>query len=379
MTKVTDLNKIAGDRPATRYDWENQFTFDKLEFAKTPCIQYSSSGTPWMKWVPVGMPKIPKNTLDVACYLYSSREDAESGREFGGSGFFVSIPTSVPEHIHVYAVTNWHVAVQGGASVLRINRHDGGADIFDMGPEDWFFDPRFDIAVRPIALDTSLHKFSTVPMQMFASRERIEKSEIGPGDDVFMVGRFVDHDGGAVNSPSVRFGNISTRPTQVRQPNGKDAESYCIDMHSRSGYSGSPVFVYRTAGQDLTQGKNLALGTAEFLFLGIHYAQFPEMWEIGEFQKRPGAHSTVPLVTDGKYVKGLSGMTLALPAWLVEEVINMPKLKSQREAIDSHLSARGHARPQPIAEADIPEAEAAQKRDAALSRALNTAPKPRTA
>jgi hypothetical protein len=366
------------DRPASRFCSENDFTFDKLVFVKAPCIQYTSAGTPWTKWVPIGMPKIPKNTLDVACYLYPSREDAEAGREFGGTGFFVSIPTSVPDRIHIYAVTNWHVAVRDAASVLRINCHDGGTDILEAGPEDWIFDPRFDVAVLPINLDVSRHKFSVVPIQMFARQERIERSEIGPGDDVFMVGRFVDHDGGAVNSPSVRFGNISTQPTPVRQPNGKDADSYCIDMHSRSGYSGSPVFVYRTAGHDLTQGTNLVLHPAEFLFLGLHYAQFPEIWEIGEAQKRPAAHSMVPLVTDGKYVKGLSGMTLALPAWLVIEVLDKPEIKSHRDAVDAQLSAQDRAKPHPVAEAHLPDAEVAQKRDVALSRALNTLPKPRT-
>ena len=50
--------------------------------------------------------------------------------------------------------------------------------------------------------------------------------------------RFIDHDGGQKNQPALRFGNVSMNPTPIRQDNGVEAEAYCIDLHSRSGYSG---------------------------------------------------------------------------------------------------------------------------------------------
>jgi hypothetical protein len=78
-----------------------------------------------------------------------------------------------------------------------------------------------------------------------------QAAQIGPGDDVFMVGRFIDHDGGNKNRPALRFGNISIDPTPIMQDNGVRVPAYCVDLHSRTGFSGSPVFVYRTPGPDL--------------------------------------------------------------------------------------------------------------------------------
>lgn len=328
-----------------------------------------------------GMPRIPPKTLNCAAYLYPSVADAEAGEDFGGTAFFVMIPSSVPDRGYLYAVTNWHVAVAGGASVLRVNTKDGGTDIFDFGPEDWDFDRRFDIAVVRLSLDPSRHSYSPIPVHGFVSQDDVERVKLGPGDDVFMVGRFVDHDGGPVNRPSVRFGNISVMPTPIPQENGGTADSYCIDLHSRSGYSGSPVFVYRTPGFDLEErlgeGANKALlvaGTNYLALLGIHFAQFPEQWEIRRIEPgRKAYESHVPLLTDGAYVSGLSGMTCVLPAWSIMDVLNMPKLKEAREQSDAELERIARAMGK-----EVPTAEVAARRDKGLMKALNTPPLPKS-
>lgn len=72
---------------------------------------------------------------------------------------------------------------------------------------------------------------------MFLTEESVTSDMISPGEDVFMVGRFVDHDGGQVNLPAVRFGNVSVMPTPLEQPNHRNfVPAFCIDLHSRSGY-----------------------------------------------------------------------------------------------------------------------------------------------
>lgn len=71
-----------------------------------------------------------------------------------------------------------------------------------------------------------------------------------------MVGLFVDHLVDLVGGrrlPPVRFGHISADPTSIRQFDGVRTESYSIDKHSRSSYSGSPVFVYQTPAIDLEE------------------------------------------------------------------------------------------------------------------------------
>jgi hypothetical protein len=309
------------------------------------------------------MPQLPPETLDCVCYLYQSEEDAKAGSNFGGTAFLVAMSASVDSRAYIYAVTNWHVAVRDRASVLRVNTRDGKGDIFAVDPEQWEFDPRFDIAVMPIRLDSNKHKFKAIHLNGFVTKDQVKKQKLGPGEDVFMVGRFVDHDGGPVNQPAVRFGHISVMPTAMEQPNTAFAEAYCIDMHSRSGYSGSPVFVYRTPGSDLSERLSNEIKEATILLagvnylglLGIHFAQFPEEWELKmEMLKSPpwwrrisslwrrettarSESFKVPAIKDGAYVKGLSGMTCVLPAWCIAEVLNLPQLVARRNASNARL------------------------------------------
>lgn len=306
------------------------------------------------------MPRIPPRVLDCVCYLYSNEQSAAAGADFGGTGFLVSVSSRFPGRAWTYAVTNWHVALQG-SSVLRLNAQGGGVDIIPLEPHEWHFDPRYDIAVACISVDRNVHKYSVISAEDgFVMQEHVELSKIGPGDDVFMIGRFVDHDGGPINRPAVRFGNISVMPSPIDQPDIGLADSYCIDLHSRSGYSGSPVFVYRTPGYDLEQSPATSMADAQFMLagtqylalLGIHFAQFPEEWElIDESRKSKPKSSGVPLVLEGKYVRGLSGMTCVLPAWTIWDVLNSPKLKRGRDAWDDAEQVRrdreGHP---PVAE-----------------------------
>lgn len=71
--------------------------------------------------------------------------------------------------------------------------------------------------------------------------------EILPGGEVFMIGRFVGHDGRQKNTPSVRFGNISRmRISDAEEGADQNQEEvderFLIDCRSIPDYSGSPVF-----------------------------------------------------------------------------------------------------------------------------------------
>ena len=228
-------------------------SFRDLEFAKSLVKSYSSRGTPYLREVPFGMPRIPPKFLDSVCYCYHNVDDAKAGRDFGGTAFLVGVPSVIPGRVFVYAVTNWHVAVQSGASVLRLNTHDGQVDVFDFGPEEWEFDPALDIAVRALSLNKT-HRIGVMGIESLVTEKQIENHKMGPGEDVFMIGRFIDHDGGPINRPSVRFGNISVMPSPIEQPNGIMADAYCVDLHSRSGYSGSPVFYIGRRGMISKKG-----------------------------------------------------------------------------------------------------------------------------
>ena len=293
------------------------------------------------------MPRIPPKVLNTVFYLYATHDDAQNDCNRAGTGFIAALRAVIPHRIFTYFVTNWHVALQG-APVVRINKFDGTPDIFDFDPTQWRFSPKYDIAVIPSGL-SDVHSFAVIQEGIFLTEEEKEKELIGPGDDVFMAGLFIDgKEGSNIKVPALRFGHISVDPVPLLQPQmNVRFDSYCLDMHSRSGYSGSPVFVYRTPGYDLEEelghgkkAKVLFSGRNHMSLLGIHWGQFPEMWEVtgeGKLKDQKDSEKREPLLTDGTFIKGLSGMTCVLPAWTILEVLNMSKLKEGRDEENARL------------------------------------------
>lgn len=334
-------------------------SYADLEFERVPVEFLSSRGVPQTRLQRVGVPHIPQRMINGIFYLYKSVEDARLGRYPGGTGFIVGYDGTFREDVpglHFYGVTNWHVAVRDGFSVLRLNTKNGEPDIFDLGPQDWEFLPqKYDVAVTPLNLDEKIHDVMFVSTQWFLDRS---DKTVGIGEDVFMLGLFIDHDGGAKNVPSARFGHISMMANSeapVEQPNRYKGESFVVDMHSRSGFSGSPVYVYRTHGTDLSsswKGHEIELIRVHqvqgargrirahmrylendlFRLLGIHWGQFPEEWRSA----------------DGTNITGLSGMTCVIPAWHILEVLEMPKLRAQRHP--GIVAAMEKRKRQPMAE-----------------------------
>lgn len=361
-----------GARAVGYYDLEfDRYIPVQIKAADSQCL-------PFTRWAPVGMPRIPEKHLNTVFFLYPDKKSAQAGRNGGGTGFFVTVPSEThPRHKHLYAVTNWHVACQG-SSVIRVSMGGSKPKIIEKDPSDWDFDRKSgsDIAVTPVELPKSLEKVvSPIGVGAFAL-ETNDDLDIGTGDDVFMVGRFVDYDGGQTNTPSVRFGCISIMPVPIEQETGKVVDCYCLDMHSRTGYSGSPVFAYRTPGTDLhlLEENHLFDMAGGFLwFLGIHVGQFPEALEILSTAKKKQLKPV-----EKKYIKGLSGMTYALPASRIKEVLMMKKFRDQRAAIDAELLKdsieNGFA---PEAESAIDEANSSDaKRDNVLKTKLDTPPNP---
>jgi hypothetical protein len=348
-----------------------------LRFNKIPVITHSSRGIPYTRWVDTGMPVVPKEFRDCVFYLYKSREDAEQHKPAGGTGFLVAIPTEDGLGHH-YGVTNWHVAVRDGFSVIRLNTRSGGTEILEFDPSDWVFESKKnDVAIVPLDIRDSSQKAYFIGTQFFLTEENAGSEEIGPGENVFMVGRFMDIDDRAANNPLLRFGNISSQPIKMKQPTGyEDGECYCIDMHSRSGYSGSPVFAYRTSGDDLrwivTGDPMVLAGNALAVLLGIHWGQFTENLPI---EKRRNTDSESANSQYKEYVKGLSGMTCVIPAWEIMNILNCETLMEQRKQVE--IMRKKKASPsfsEPIAESH----DSGISGDDILRTMLNTPHKPQT-
>jgi hypothetical protein len=333
LDSVWGLSSTVGDEISSR----------SAGFAQIWTPAWSSAGYPFLKRVWVGMPKIPSDILRCTFYLYPSEDDARAGTNLGGTGFLVSFPSEVaPGQSYTLAVSNWHVVCAHGCSVIRVNKIGGGIDIFDFSPDQWHYvEKGHDVAVAPLNVSQGVHDLKVVPCSMFLTEEVVAHFDVGAGENVFMAGRFIDHDGGSANKPALRFGNISMMPEPIKQLNGSRQPTYCVDMHSRTGFSGSPVFAYRTVGDDLTTGGGISIGgESHFLgLLGIHCSQFPEYWKVVQGITVPDEEAR-NLASDGQVVKGLSGMTCVAPAWAIVETVEKTQLKHMREVNEKVLIMR---------------------------------------
>jgi hypothetical protein len=293
------------------------------------------------------MPKLGqyKDILKTVVFLYENVEDARAGANIGGTGFLVSVPSvRFPNQVrHTHVVTNWHVAVSGAPScpVVRINTKSGQAETIDFDPSEWLFIPGGpDIAVSP-PFEWKNEVYDATPFDghtWLLTDEEEARQDVGPADDVFMIGRFIDYEGEETNTPALRFGHISIMDAKIKQSTGYKGRSIVIDMHSRTGFSGSPVIIYRTMGSLFinpppSPGMVLQGGGHYISLLGIHWGQFPEEWEL----KKPETVHVVrnaPLIKRGEYVEGLSGMSCVIPAFDIINVLLTPELVKMREKFE---------------------------------------------
>ncbi len=312
------------------------------------------------------MPRIPDQFADCSIYLYESELEATSGNNSGGSGFLVQVLSEMHAgRGYLYAVTNKHV-INGNCNIIRVTRKNGGIDTISSVFDDWFLHPDGDdIAVLPLDLSNETlagFKWWAVPSNRFISHEAIDAYRIGIGDEAFMVGRLVNHEGNQKNAAVMRFGNIalmadSSEP--IRHEYG-DFEGFLVECRSLSGFSGSPVFVTTTQtyrGEDaekvtkfradgqipreaFSDGKEqrfpgqIVLVSTEFtsdpLLLGIDWGHTPLYRSV----ERNG-------VRDGSMrVELNTGIACVSPAWKIMEVLNREELVKERRDEDKRLKAQ---------------------------------------
>ena len=282
------------------------------------------------------MPWVDRALLESVLYVYRSEDDARNGTSAGGSGFFVSMPSKVQGRDYIYAVTNKHV-IDAGASVLRINTMDGKSDTIQTSPDTWetMFDD--DLAVLPLQTLPVTAGVWAVPVDMFLDPHRIALADIGPGDDVALLGRFITHDGRQRNKPVARFGNIAMSHDYhepIRVGDGRNQVGVLVECRSLSGFSGSPVFVY----PDIARRPSRSLNTeavnsrlAEPRLLGVDCGHLPT-WA-GLFEARDRSSTQL-----GGWVDTNSGIAVVVPAWHLAKVLNQDHLAQQRRGWDTASS-----------------------------------------
>lgn len=293
------------------------------------------------------MPKIGNQLLDAVVYLYGSESNANDGVRAGGSGFVLGVWSQPQNLMYLYVVTNRHV-VQKGCSVVRMTSGSDEVVVKVVPEEDWVC-PRGtndDLAIWLFGTQhlTNDINFSAVSFDRLIMKESV--SEYSVGDDCFMLGRFVTHDGRQRNLPTARFGNISMLPTEPVEV-GRDefADLFMVETRSQAGYSGSPVFLYRekTAVSipvrpsiNYTTGvRNIEVSASERVdikLLGVNLGQFPRLATIVQVNDSEeviqGQHPELP--KDARVELG-SSMIGVVPAWKLLDLVNREDVRSVRQ------------------------------------------------
>jgi len=198
------------------------------------------------------MPRLHSNFSRCVFFLYG--QHPETGKLIGpkGTGVLIGFHDVT---IHTYAVTCAHIAPQG-ASVVRLNTIDGKSRLIELEPDDWIT-PKNGADVAAVDITDKMaagDDVNYIPPAWFVEKRFIERVDLGIGSDGFMLGLFAKHPGTEYNRIAAKFGNISLMADD-NDPIGWEGRpprpAHLFDIRSRGGFSGSPVFVYRTPEGDL--------------------------------------------------------------------------------------------------------------------------------
>ncbi len=252
--------------------------------------------------------RIPKLLLDGVVFLYRTTGEARAQAKIGGTGFLLNkavFKGGKETGLFIpYLVTNKHVAAS--CSVIRVNRRDGAEpDVFELDERLWIHHPDGDdVSIIPVfgILDLVQHRVALCDTRRVVTEELADELQIGVGEEVFMVGRFVNHQGRRDNLSAARFGSISIMPEPIwNKAVLKDQESFGVEMRSRTGFSGSPVIVYRTPATILDVG----LKKDNFwALLGVNW---------GYIHDEDGENTWLNAV---------------VPGWKIMDVLDTPQLKN---------------------------------------------------
>jgi hypothetical protein len=294
------------------------------------------------KWVPFGMPALPPVYLNSVFYLLGA---SKNGPIPMGSGVLVGVSgRGGVSGLHIYAVTARHVL--NASNSMQINTFDGYSRPIPVNMDEWtYVEDREDLAVFDLTeeIDEKTDNISVLPYELFLKETDIGEYGINPGEEGFMVGLFSPHPGEKRNLPAPRFGCLSMLASE-REPIKQEQRdlgttlvrpAFVFEIHSRPGFSGSPVYIYRTPTTNLAQlspDGSWNLSTYKNLFLrllGIHVGQFREPAEVAKAE----GYGPQPIL-DGDNAYLPSSMTIVVPAKQILELLDMKKLKDQREARD---------------------------------------------
>jgi hypothetical protein len=296
------------------------------------------------------MPRIHDQILDCVFYLYPSVESAMAGEAAGGAGFFAAVPSVHPKQIYIYGITNRHVIDEAYSPVIRVNNRLDGKTIIPLGVNNWV--PHRDgddlAAVVLGGMDISSLQIRAIETRRFITKEMLDGLDIGPGDEVYMVGRFVHYEGRKRNMPSVRSGIISVMANpdegiEFYEGSFKQ-EAFLVEMRSLSGYSGSPVIfqipLHLEGGRNIKPPYKTA-PSGPYL-LGVDCGNFRYYDKVFEVEWVGGEKRYRKTDLEAK---SHTGQAIVIPAWKVMELLNMEVFMASREESDREMAEKQTASP----------------------------------
>ena len=351
--------------------------FQDANFRRQLSCCWSSEEGYYRSWVPYGMPRLNPVFKRSVFFLFGIHP--KTGKRVGphGTGVLIGVPpddSSVGWYLaHFYAITCQHVAPRG-SSIIRINTNNGKSRFIKLDPDEWEWIPGHDdLAAIDVTdrIDRDNDSWSVLPSSLLLTRNFIQKNELEIGEDGFMLGLFAEVPGVHRNLIASRFGNVSLLAADdvlIEQPNNSKRPSHIFDMRSRPGFSGSPVFIYRTPGGDLREiaygppsrlypfGFGQIATTTTFMkeweeykaaqkdkqnmflrLLGIHAGQYHD---VVRAKKTNSKGEKDDIVRDGDMLRIPNSMAIVVPSWEIETLLRLPTFKEQRRQRENMMKKK---------------------------------------
>lgn len=247
---------------------------------------------------------------------------------FIGTGFAVGIKTPLGNWA-LYLITARHVAeaVDPAPFLIGINLKTGRKAEIQSGDEScWIYHPTdasVDAAAYPFPVESlKKHSLEWIPEDMFATDERIQKYNIGIGDEITCPGLYTRFTGAAKHTPILRSGTVAMMShDRIPLKRYGPAEVYLAEGRSIGGLSGSPVFVRDTQHIQIdTEDETQRLyGLGSFHLLGLIHGhwELPIGFEGGE---QPAAVN--------------EGISIIVPATKILDILLQPKCEKMRRQYD---------------------------------------------
>ena len=273
------------------------------------------------------MPRLQDNVLDCVVYLYPSKHEAEEGIGSGGSGFLLRVAAKlIPKSHFNFVVTNRHV-VDGGAKCIRLNTQDGKTDVFEFNPDRLFVSKADDLAIILMPTIPETYSINAIPRESLVTKDFIKEHDIGIGDEILMLGRFINREGAQRNSPTARFGHIAQ---MMGDPINGQEEAILGEVRSIGGYSGSPVYVLPTK---IVERKGKPIPHDRAVILGVDFCHIQNLTRAYDQHGNELDHFRLPQNT---------GMAGIVPAWKVEDLLNSAVVQNELKGIEeATLKYRG--------------------------------------